>query len=291
MKYSGTSKELLQVDTIVEANKNELNVQADDALTILWNLGHEMDLSIDDIHFMVQAGQIVFLTEFHKVSIETFETIRLIRFNRPFYCIVDHNEEVGCKGVLFFGASQVPIVKIPAEEQEKFEILWKMLSIEMKSRDNLQKEMLQMMLKRFMILSTRLYKEQNVIQRAEKIRLDIVREFNYLVEVYYRTKHTVSEYADLLNKSPKTLSNLFLQYNQKNPLQIIHDRIMLEARRQLYYTDKTVKEIAYDVGFEDIHSFSRFFKSQEGISPKDYKQRLKPLAMEGKIANSSGYRD
>jgi AraC-like DNA-binding protein len=52
----------------------------------------------------------------------------------------------------------------------------------------------------------------------------------------------------MLNKSPKTLSNLFKKYNEK--LQIIQDRTILEARRLLRYSDKSIKEIAYEIGYE-----------------------------------------
>lgn len=71
----------------------------------------------------------------------------------------------------------------------------------------------------------------------------------------------MQEYADLLNKSPKTLSNLFSIYNQKSPLQIIHERISLESKRLLVYTDKSTKEIAFELGFEEVAHFSRFFKN------------------------------
>ena len=55
-------------------------------------------------------------------------------------------------------------------------------------------------------------------------------------------------------------------------LQYIQDRKLLEARRLLNYTDMQVQEIAYEIGYEDIHAFSRFFNSQEGISPSKFKE-------------------
>jgi AraC family transcriptional activator of pobA len=102
--------------------------------------------------------------------------------------------------------------------------------------------------------------------------LDIVREYNYLVESNFKTKHQVADYAEMLNKSPKTLSNLFKKYNEKSPLQIIQNRTLLEARRLLRYSDKSIKEIAYEIGYEDIQSFSRFFKKAEVVSPSDFKK-------------------
>jgi hypothetical protein len=69
-----------------------------------------------------------------------------------------------------------------------------------------------MMLKRLLILCTRVYKEQTELTTFDK-KLDIVREYNYLVESNFKTKHQVADYAEMLNKSPKTLS--FIQKIQR----------------------------------------------------------------------------
>lgn len=289
MYYKGRSEEQFFITNITSLNVSELTAYSRDGLLILWNLEDEMKLNIDGVEYKLIANQIVFLTEFHKVIVHSVGIVRLIRFNRSFYCIIDHDHEVGCKGILFFGASQVPIINIVEEELSKFETLWDMLAVEMNSRDNLQQEMLQMMLKRFVILSTRLYKSQFHLHDIEKGRLNLVREFNYLVEMHFRAKHSVSQYAELLNKSPKSLTNLFSQSGQKNPLQLIQDRILLEARRQLLYTDKIVKEIAYELGFDDIQTFSRFFKTKEGVSPREYRDiKLSNIIRKGKNADSLG---
>jgi AraC family transcriptional activator of pobA len=200
------------------------------------------------------------------------DKVRLIRFNRAFYCITEHDSELSCKGILFFGASQFPKISIPDEELEKFEILWRMFAIEMVSKDDLQNDMLQMMLKRLLILCALVYKEQTELTTFDKKQLDIVTEYNFLVESNFKTKHKVADYAEMMNKSPKTLSNLFKKYNEKPPLQVIQNRSILDARRLLRYSDKSIKEIAYEIGYEDIQSFSRFFKKTEGISPSVFKK-------------------
>ncbi len=212
------------------------------------------------------------LTEFHRVEADHFEKIRLIRFNRPFYCIKDHDDEVSCKGLLFYTAMQPPVITIPKSETEKFEILWEMFLIEMGTADNLQFEMLQMMLKRFIILCTRIYKAERPLLNVKANTWDIIREFNFLVEIHFREKHSVAAYASLLNKSPKTLSNYFLREGTESPLQIIQERIMLEARRLLRYSDKSVKEIAYEIGYEDVQAFSRAFRQKEGIYPSSFRE-------------------
>ncbi len=83
-----------------------------------------------------------------------------------------------------------------------------MFSMEMQSKDELQMDMLQMMLKRLLILSTRLYKEQRQLVPLPKNSLDLLREFNFLLGAHFKTKHRVAYYAELLHGSPKTLSNL-----------------------------------------------------------------------------------
>ena len=185
-------------------------------------------------------------------------------------------------------AAQVPIINLPSHEYENFEKLWLMLHKEMQLKDEMQIEMLRTMLKQMVIYCTRLYKEQKQIKTLDKCKLDIVRKFNSLVEMHYKTKHTVADFADLLNRSPKTLSNLFLQYNQKTPLQIIQERILLEARRLLHYTDRTIKDITYELGFTDIQTFSRFFKNKAGSSPKEFRESASQYFTSGKIANLSG---
>lgn len=274
MKYTGKANEFLRLTDLNEDNKNLIFEVNESDLTILWNTDSLLSIVIDNIEYQLLKNEMIFLTEFHVIDAFNFQSARLVRFNRPFYCIIDHDTEVGCKGLLFFGASNVPIVSIPDEEFEKFDILWKMFRLEMTSKDNLQVDMLQIMLQRLLILSARNYKNTTQFDKLEKSQMDIVREYNFLVESNFLKHHDVAYYASLLNKSPKTLSNLFSIVSKKTPLNIIHDRIMLDARKRILYTDKSIKEIAYDLGYEDIQTFSRFFKNKEGISPIEYRVKL-----------------
>jgi AraC-like DNA-binding protein len=271
MKFLGSIEEYLQLETIDHTTCDILKESIESSLTVLWFEEDENQLIIDGKTCFFNKHEILFLTEFHKVTPIRIGSIRFLRFNRPFYCILDHDTEVGCKGILFFGASQLPIISIPKGELDKFETLWKMFVIEMDSNDSLQIEMLQMMLKRYLILCARVYKTQENYP-SKKAYSDIVREFNFLVEQHFKTKHTVTEYAELLFKSPKTLSNIFSKIGFKSPLQYIQDRKMLEAKRLLHYSSSSIKEIAFEIGFDDIQAFSRFFKKQEGISPSEFKQ-------------------
>lgn len=278
MIYKGQTNEYLQLETIQSNNCFIQKENLESPLTFLWFEKDGNKVAIDGIEYIFNKNQIVSLTEFHKVDISNICNAKMIRFNRSFYCIIDHDSEVGCKGILFFGASQLPYFTIPNNELEKFQIIWKMFEIEMLSKDELQLEMLQSMLKRFIILCTRIYKLQENYTKVEGNQIDIIREYNFLVEQNFRIKHTVAEYASMLNKSPKTLSNLFSKIATKSPLQFIQERKLLEAKRLLRYTDKSIKEIAYEIGFEDLQTFGRFFKNYEKVSPTEFKEnKTSPL--------------
>lgn len=283
MKFTGLNEEVLE---LIELKKGDM-LTFDNGLTnpllFIWVKGQDIEIKHEGTTQLLKDNTILCLTAFHKIEFNNLETARIIKFNREFYCVLDHDSEVSCKGLLFYGASQLPFFQIPMDDMEKFETFWRMFTIEMESKDELQLEMLQMMLKRFIILCTRIHKSQNNIAKLDHTEIDIVREFNFLVEQHFKTKHTVKDYADLMNKSPKTLSNTFSQFSNNSPLQIIHERKLLEAKRMLRYTDKAIKEITYELGFEDIQTFSRFFKKMENISPSDFKNLLL-----GNIANSSG---
>lgn len=272
MKFIGTNQEYIEVLDLNQDSKNKILESVEGALSVLWFEENDNILEIDSVEYSFQKNQLISLTSFHKIKITRLNKTKFLRFNVPFYCIVNHDSEVGCKGVLFFGSNTTPIINIHTEEDlNSLDLAWKSLVSEMSSRDTLQLEMLQMLLKRILITLTRKYKKQENYSTIPAVQSDIIREFNYLVESHFKEKHSVSEYAELLNKSPKTLSNLFGKLHDKSPLQVIQNRILLEVKRLLSHTDKGISEIAYEVGYNDIQSFSRFFKKQEGVSPTEYR--------------------
>lgn len=273
MKFTGKNSEYIEIVDINKSNSEILNKSKQSELSLIWFKTDNNKINIDTIDYIFNTNEIVSLTEFHTVEVDDLVGATLIRWNRSFYCVIDHDSEVGCKGILYYGAATVPIIHLDAKHVEILTTLFKMLYIEMDSRDNLQLEMLQMMLKRLLILCTRIYKEQNAVSKLRTQSIDTIREYNYLVEKHFKTKHSVKEYAALLFKSPKTLSNLFKKYGDTTPQQFIQNRIMLEARRSLTYTNKSVSEIGFELGFTDIQAFSRFFSKQEGLSPQNFRNR------------------
>lgn len=275
MIYNGDGKEFLILKELNDLSKDVIFNSGSTDMTLIWNKGEEMKIMIDKLEYILGKNDVIFLTEFHKIDQLKLDSVRFIRWNQTFFCPINHDNEVGSKGLLFFGANGVPIVKIIEEDSKQLENYWDNFSKEMTSIDKLQKDMLQTILKQILIFCARSLKNSISYNLLENKQIDIVREFNFLVEGHFSKHHDVAFYASKLNKSPKTLSNLFSLVSNRPPISIIHDRIMLHARRQINYTNLSIKEIAYDLGYEDIQTFSRFFKNREGISPVKYRDRLR----------------
>ena len=245
----------------------------DKLLTIAWNRGEEQKVMIDGVEYGFPGNTILSLMVSETFYFPESYDIVAWQFNRDFYCIVDHDKEVSCVGFLFYGSVQKQFIQLDKKEQRKIELLFQVFVDEFEEKDQIQGEMLQMLLKRLIIIVTRLGKRQYVPEEAlAEEKMDIIREYNLLVENNYRRQHQVKFYADKLNKSPKTLSNLFALYNHKSPLVVIHERVLQEARRLLVYTDKSAKEIAGELGFEDATHFSKFFKKKIGFTPLDFRK-------------------
>jgi AraC family transcriptional activator of pobA len=249
--------------------------------TIAWNPGGRQVVTIDGSEYEFPANSLLTLLFNQSFSFEHAESIVAWQFNREFYCIIDHDSEVSCVGFLFSSTDHL-FVNLNGQAQQKLQLLSDVFIQELKTSDNIQNEMLLVLLKRLIIYVTQLAKSGYIpVKKIQDERFHIIRKFNLLVEANFKSERSVSFYAQQLCKSPKTLSNLFAIFNQKPPSQIIQERITVEAKRLLCYTDKSVKHITFELGFEDVPYFSNFFKKNTGISPSDFRN-LPAGAKEGK---------
>lgn len=246
--------------------------------TFIWANSNPIELVIDSVPLILEPNSILALTPIQYIEYISGDQAVIYQFNREFYCIKDHDQEVSCAGMLFFGNTNIPIISLDDQEQSKFRTLHEVFLDELNTKDNIQAEMLRMLMARFIIKCTRLLKNQEgVVETPKSSKVDLLRSFNLLVEEHFKSEHSVAFYADKLYKSPKTLSNSFAKLN-RSPLQIIHQRIILEAKRLLTYSNKSAKEIAFEVGFEDASHLSRLFKKHTNLSPSEFKKSLKAVS-------------
>ncbi len=118
---------------------------------------------------------------------------------------------------------------------------------------------------------------QNKITKepAGNIRTAVLVRLKHLLEKNYASQHKPAFYADALNITPGYLNELVHKALGKASSELIQDRLLLESKRLLFYTDLSVNEIAYAVGFEDPAYFSRLFKKILKSTPSEYREAIR----------------
>ncbi len=119
------------------------------------------------------------------------------------------------------------------------------------------------------IYRTRVKELKKSISRQEQL----ANLFKHLVEKHFIENRKVTDYSEMLNISPKHLSEVVSETFGRSPLQIIHDILLLEAKVQLGSTDKSVSEIAHYLKFDDQPHFTNFIKKRTGLSPLELRRK------------------
>ncbi|WP_026714179.1 AraC family transcriptional regulator [Flavobacterium daejeonense] len=114
-------------------------------------------------------------------------------------------------------------------------------------------------------------KDNNHIINEKRIQLI---KFVNLIDENYNKGFTVAEYAQLMNISTRTLSELISKNLNKTPSQMVYERIILEAKRLLLHSDLNINQIGYRLGFDDPSYFVKFFKKHSEISPSEFRKSI-----------------
>lgn len=235
----------------------------------------EAVIQVDFQEFKMETDALLFINP--KVIIKPCETIngQLIYFNRDFYCIEIHDQEVACDGILYNNVFEIPFIKLDENQAKDIQNIIKEIQSEMNNEDANTEEMLRILLKLIILKSTRIWKKQHQLaDESQQSDVQFLRRFSKLVEQHYKTHHSVADYAALLFLTPKNLSKKIGLLSKSTPNDIIKDRIILESKRLLAHTTMTVKEIAYSLNYEDDAYFIRFFTKHTGLSPVSFRKQF-----------------
>lgn len=200
-----------------------------------------------------------------------------IQFHHDFFCIYRHHKEIAANGILFNNVYQQPFIDLNELSKSSILNLINGIANELKNDAFRKDEVLISYLKILLVTATRIKLEQQTIENSETVNIKqqfVIQNLKNAIEDNFRTKHSASDYADLLNQTPASLARITKNHFNKTLSDLITERIIIEAKRELYLTDKTIKEIAYELGYEDEYYFSRLFKNKTDISPQIYRNTI-----------------
>jgi AraC family transcriptional regulator, transcriptional activator of pobA len=254
------------------------HVQRHNYFTLIWVVEGSGKLKADFSEYDFQANSVLAFAPYQPFMISKSKNLKghAIHFHSDFFCILKHHKEVSCSGILFNNIFDPPITALDDSIKKNLLSVLDQIKSEMQNPALAQYELLISYLKIFLISVTRIKAQQqpetkNALESKEPFVLQKLKD---AIEQHYKTKHAPSDYADLLHITPKALAKIAKTHFNKTLTDLIAERIIIEAKRELYLTNKPVKEIASELGYEDEHYFSRFFKNNVDVSPQLYRETV-----------------
>jgi AraC family transcriptional regulator, transcriptional activator of pobA len=205
---------------------------------------------------------------------DEFEGI-LINFHPGFFCLFKHRTEVSCNGVLFNNIYDTPVVNLNSSQIHSLSTIAGQLKTEMQNRELPDQEVLISYLKIFLIDAARIKIEQRKPKETEPGKEPAIAAIlKKAIEENFKTLRSPGDYAALVHISIKALNKASKSYFNKTLTNLIAERMIIEAKRELYLTAKSVKQIAFELGYIDEFYFSRYFKKNVGVSPRIFRDTV-----------------
>ncbi len=238
---------------------------------ILWFKNAGSEHIVDFKPFLVKKDTIFFLApgKVHQMD-PTDKKGFLLVFSQNFISQIIFPQEDNFFN-LFYSFDNIPFIQPSKDEVYKFNILFELIILEYNNASN-DTTILQTHLRAFLLHAQRI-KEQTEKLIPRKSHKRLVKLFQ-LIEAHYKTERTAAFYSNHLALTPKRVNEIAKARLGKTVIQLVRERLLLEAKRELYFGERSIKEIAYRLEFKDPAYFSRFFKKQTGIMPKQFKSKM-----------------
>jgi AraC-like DNA-binding protein/mannose-6-phosphate isomerase-like protein (cupin superfamily) len=254
-----------------------------DFYTVYWIKKGQLINTIDTVTHAVKKNTLFFLAPGQVHTMQFSEKIEgyMIAFQDAFMCLKDQAATLmGINSSLFFNNQFSSVITLTPEQEKDFEMVVHMLMKEVNEQAADYETAFHGLLRYFLVLASRI-KGSSMLATPEQHAThnsSLFLQFKNLIEEKYTTLKNVSDYAGILHIKPVLLNEISKQLSGITAGEHIRNRVILEAQRYLYNTDLSAKEIAYKLGFDDPHYFSRFFKKYTNQTPSEFKDASRASA-------------
>ncbi|HEY8402174.1 MAG TPA: helix-turn-helix transcriptional regulator [Cytophagaceae bacterium] len=255
------------------------HLQRNNYYTLIYISEGQGKVKADFNEYLYPEKSLFFFSPYQPYIIYPEHTLKgvAIHFHSDFFCIYRYPAEVASYNYLFNSIYEAPFIQLHSENEEHF-LIHKNFILDELRNDNVNKnEVIISYLKILLLKASRIKQsvtKQSATENASVKDGTVLQNLMDSIEKFYNTKHSASDYASLLCMTPTALAKLTKQHFNKTLTELISERIIIEAKRELYLTSKPIKEIAYSLGFNDEFYFSRFFKKNTDVSPQLYRETV-----------------
>ena len=230
-------------------------------------------LIIDHQQIEIKDYYILFYYPYQKLSLQGNLEGVFVQFHPDFFCIDIHAKDIGCQGVLFNNFFNDFLLKCTKDEFDKLSWFHQAIKDELLHKAIGQLDMVSSQLKMFLIHAVRIKKGQQDQELPSKDNLH--HQIEKLIEDNYVSQSSPGFYVKALEISLPTLNRLCHKYFQNSFVTILNLKKIAAAKNLLFLTNTPIKDIAYQVGYNDPLYFSRVFKKHCNVSPKEFRKQLK----------------
>ena len=259
--------------TVQECSTDYINLHGSSPMYSIFLLEGSGKVSVDLVEYSFEGKIMLFTSPYQIIHFNVIKSLntRRLQFHGDFYCIEYHKKEVACNGLLFNNIYQQPYVNLEDKDFIELDYILGKLIIELDNSTSYAMAVVRAYLQLILALCSKIKYEDNIVDEERNIHHQLM-QFKELLENNFREERQPSFYAAQMGISPNSFSKLCKQYFLKTPSTLIHERVILEAKKLIHLTYKSMKQIAAELNFDDENYFSRYFKKHTGITPTAFRE-------------------
>ncbi|PCI93795.1 MAG: hypothetical protein COB15_15625 [Flavobacteriales bacterium] len=226
---------------------------------------------IDDKTYEVKDKSIHFVSpnHIHDLKVDAGTKGYVCMFKEELFFINNESEKFLNEVDLFSNWNTNPLLELGDTAFGDLKSIIESIVIEYENQKTRKNEVLLMFLKLFLIKASRLCANCTNVEISSKRK--IVESFLGLVDESCNKNLPINYYAEQLSITTTYLNRLVNDVYDKSVSDFVNDRIVLESKRILRFSSKSIKEVSFELGFEDPSYFSRFFKKHTKLTPVEYR--------------------
>jgi AraC family transcriptional regulator, transcriptional activator of pobA len=245
---------------------------------IIWFDDCNVTHLVDFVPVKVKPHSLLFLNKDVVHRFDEREQIKgkVLLFTDSFFCRTENDTKYLRQNILFNDLLHVTQLEIQTQSSVFNSLLQLMTEEIQTTSDEFQAGILQNFLHNFLLHSEREKRKQNFTILKQGSDLDYVLLFKEFSEIDFKTQRQVGYYAKKIIVTEKRLNQATSKIWGKSPKQIIDDRLLLEAKRILAHTTDSVKEVAFQLGFDEPTNFIKYFKKHTTQTPIEFRKKYSP---------------
>ncbi|MBN2595668.1 MAG: helix-turn-helix domain-containing protein [Marinifilaceae bacterium] len=268
--------EILDLSEILKSRKDMMTIPHRAQFNhILWIEKGKGTHFVDFNPISIEDNTIIFIphncvNRFDKNGIYKGKTIL---FTNNFFSKNNQDLQFLHSSILYSDLYNIAKIKVNQQRSDLKVFLNAMETEFQRSADSAQYQILRNMLHIFLLQAEREMRKQGFEELKPSANLDYLVLFKDLLEQNFRKEKSVNKYASELSISEKQLHKATTTLFDKTPKQIIDERILLEAKRLLVHSNQSIKEIAYELGYDEPTNFIKYFRKHVHSTPSEFREQ------------------